>query len=371
MMARHERRSVDELRRRMHSAGVGLVVVGPSTNMTELLSYAPRAVDRLTVLFVTLERLIMVMPDFDVAEFTALTGVSAIGWSDAQGPSTAVSRAFVELGKTWTKARILIDDDLPYRALLELEPYLDGDRAAVSELLASIRLIKSGEAITKIGRAAEIVSAVVDYAIDRCRPGMSEIRFEQELGAELRRRGCQSGEHVIVASGPFAAAPHHGASARTFRAGEAVLFDIAASVDGWWADITQQVFLGEPVPEYMRAYEVLLAAQDAAVRAAVVGAEVGAIYRASRRVIDAAGLGQWTRVRCGHGIGRDVHEPPSLLATNDSPIAEGMTITIEPGIYVPGRFGIRIEDTVAITGGGPVRLTRGARPLAAVDLASG
>jgi Xaa-Pro aminopeptidase len=355
---------LSELRRRMTAEGVDLVVVSPGPNLRHVLPYGGRLSDRLTTLLVSRDRCVMVMPDFEAPEFASATGIEdVLGWSDATGPADAVATAFERLALP-EAPRVLIDDDVPFRFLLFVNPHVGGDAGTAARVFAPMRLRKTKAQIAGIAKAAELMSAVVDFATERAETGMTEVQLQHELGAELRRRGCESGEHVIVAAGPNAAAPHHHAGERELRAGEAVLFDLAGAVDGHWGDITQQVYLGEPDEEYARAYAVLSEAQEAAVQAARPGAELGAIYRASRAVLDAAGLGAYTRIRCGHGIGREVHEPPSLLGTLTEPIEPGLVVTVEPGVYIPGRFGIRIEDTLAVTADGPRRLTRGARPLA-------
>jgi Xaa-Pro aminopeptidase len=147
------------------------------------------------------------------------------------------------------------------------------------------------------------------------------------------------------------------------KRGEPVLVDIAVCLDGYFADITQQAFLGEPTPEYAEAYGIVSAAQAAGVAAAVVGAKVEDVAAAASAVIADGGYGEWSGPRTGHGLGADVHEAPSVVEGNDAELQAGYVITVEPGVYVPGRWGIRIEDTVIVREDGPLSVTRGARPL--------
>jgi Xaa-Pro dipeptidase len=166
-----------------------------------------------------------------------------------------------------------------------------------------------------------------------------------------------------VQGGANSSQPHHDAAADVLRAGEPVLVDIAVCLDGYFADITQQAFLGEPTPEYREAYEVVSAAQAAGVAAAVAGARVEQVAEAASAVIDDAGYGEWAGPRTGHGLGADVHEAPSVVEGNSALLQPGFVITVEPGVYVPGQWGIRIEDTVIVGEDGPRSVTRGARPL--------
>jgi Xaa-Pro dipeptidase len=142
-----------------------------------------------------------------------------------------------------------------------------------------------------------------------------------------------------------------------------VLFDIGARIEGYFGDITQQVFLGEPPDDYMRAYQVVHAAQEAAVRQTRAGATAHQVAAAASKIITESEFGAWNGPSTGHGIGVDIHEPPRVVEDNQTELRPGMVITVEPGVYIPGRFGIRIEDTVLVTDGEPRRLTRGSRPL--------
>jgi Xaa-Pro aminopeptidase len=169
----------------------------------------------------------------------------------------------------------------------------------------------------------------------------------------------------LVQAGANAASGHHNADETVLCAGEPVLFDISARLDGYWSDTTQQVFLGDVPDEYREHYELVARAQEAGVRAAVVGATAHDVAAAASAPIVEAGLGAFTGPRTGHGIGVSIHEPPSVIEGDATELVEGVVITVEPGVYLPGRYGIRIEDTVAITAAGPRRLTRGARELVA------
>jgi Xaa-Pro dipeptidase len=196
---------------------------------------------------------------------------------------------------------------------------------------------------------------------------MTERQLAAIVDAEMRAGGSESVDFVIVAAGAGAAAPHHQPAHVEFRAGEPVLVDIAVRLDGYYGDITGQGFLGDPPEDYLRAYEVVHAAQEAGVQASRAGASAHDVDAAATKVIVDAGLGEWSGPRTGHGIGLDVHEPPSVVEGNGDPLPPGAVITVEPGVYLPGRYGIRIEDTVLVTDGEPRRLTRGSRPLAVVS----
>jgi Xaa-Pro aminopeptidase len=192
---------------------------------------------------------------------------------------------------------------------------------------------------------------------------MTELELKRQIENVLWANGAESVDFVLVQAGANSAIGHHRAGEAEFRNGEPVLIDIAARRDGYFADITQQVFLGTPSAEYIEMYELIAAAQEEGVRAARSGASAGDVDRATMRVIEAAGLAELTGPRTGHGIGLDVHEPPSVIEGDETQLVPGAVITVEPSIKMVGKFGIRIEDTVIVTDGDPQRVTRGARQL--------
>lgn len=354
----------------MALSGVDLVVIGPTSNLRYLTGYQAMAVDRITALLVSRTDAVMLLPDFDMPEFVEVTGCTRIvGWSDRDGPAMAVETAFRSLrGTEATAPTVAIDEYLPFLFFNELRPCLGpGPYRMAGELLGSLRLRKSVREQEAIAATARLVSDCIDLAMSLARPGTTERELQRQIRSVLEAGGAESTEFVLVQAGPHTASCHHRADETELRVGEPVLIDIAVSVNGYYADITQQVFLGPPPPDYLHVYDVVAAAQQAAVDAAQPGGTVGAVDRAASRIIGDAGFGEWADSRTGHGLGLDVHEAPSVVEGNTMELVPGVVITIEPGIYLPGRFGVRIEDTVLVSESGPVRLTRGARPLAVAD----
>jgi Xaa-Pro aminopeptidase len=355
---------IEALQASMNEHGVDLVIVGPTTNMRYLTGYGAMAVERITVLLVTRDRVAMVMPYFDADEFRYATGLDAVfEWTDKQGPDEAIDQAFRELSLSGTKATAAVDDELRFDFLTRLRDRIADHPRRASELLGPLRLSKTAGEQERIRRAGEMVSLGIDAALELARPGMTELELKREIENVLWANGAESVDFVLVQAGANSAIGHHRAGETEFRNGEPVLIDIAARLDGYFADITQQVFLGSPSTEYTETYELVAAAQEEGVRAALSGATAGDVDRATMRVIDAAGLGGLTGPRTGHGIGLDVHEPPSVIEGDETQLVPGAVITVEPTINMAGKFGIRIEDTVIVTDGDPQRVTRGARQL--------
>jgi Xaa-Pro dipeptidase len=355
---------VEALQASMNERGIELVVIGPTTNMRYLTGYRPMAVERITVLLVTPAAVAMVMPYFDAGEFRDATGIDAVWeWTDRHGPGDAVEHAFEALALSGPKPVAAVDDELRFDFFTWLRDRLADQPRRASELLGPLRLSKTSEEQEVIRRAGELVSHGIDTALEHARPGMTELELKRAIEDALWDAGAESVDFVLVQAGPNSAVGHHRAGHTELRNGEPVLIDIAARADGYFADITQQVFLGRATEEYVDAYELVVTAQEEGVRAARSGATAGDVDRAATGVIEAAGLAEWTGPRTGHGIGLDVHEPPSVIDGDETELVPGAVITVEPGVYFPGKFGIRIEDTVIVTDGDPQRVTRGARPL--------
>jgi len=227
--------------------------------------------------------------------------------------------------------------------------------------------VKDDVEIAALRRAAEAVDVVAAAMRSRPFAGRSELDIHRELVERMLAVGHERTNFAIVAAGEHAASPHHEPSAsRVVAEGEIVLCDFGGTMHGYCSDITRMFHVGEPPPEVRDMYAVLAEAQEAGVRAAIVGTPCEAVDTASRAVISAAGFGEYFVHRVGHGIGCEAHEDPYMVSGNVLPLAAGHAFSVEPGIYLPGRFGMRLEDIVVATDAGPQRLNDAARDLALV-----
>ncbi|MGH2579907.1 MAG: M24 family metallopeptidase, partial [Actinomycetota bacterium] len=195
--------------------------------------------------------------------------------------------------------------------------------------------------------------------------GRGEAEVAADLAEALRRHGHRTADFTIVGSGPNGASPHHEAGERVIAEGDPVVLDFGGHLGGYCSDITRTVIVGAPPTEFDRVHDVVRRAQEAAFESVRPGVRAEEVDRTARDVIDDAGYGQWFIHRTGHGIGLEAHEPPYIVAGNRTKLEAGMTFSIEPGIYLPDRFGVRIEDIVAVTADGARRLNDAPRePLA-------
>ena len=210
------------------------------------------------------------------------------------------------------------------------------------------------EALRRAGAAADRVATALQSG-EIALVGRTEAAVSAEISARLLAEGHHQVNFAIVAAGENAASPHHDASDRIIRSGEVVLCDFGGTLDGYCSDITRCVSLGAPSSEVHDAYDVLFEAQASAVKAAVVGTPCEDVDAAARSIIAGAGYGPQFIHRTGHGIGVEAHEDPYIVEGNEQRLAPGHTFSIEPGIYVAGRFGLRLEDIVVATEEGPDR----------------
>ena len=189
--------------------------------------------------------------------------------------------------------------------------------------------------------------------------GKSELELSAVFGDLLKARGVQLADSPLVASGPNSASPHHHSGERIIKEGDAIVLDFWGTVDDYTFDCTRTVFVGgvpAPSSEEATVYGVVARAQEAAVQAARPGMTCEALDQVARGIITEAGYGEYFTHRLGHGIGLDTHEAPYIVEGNDTVLQDGMSFSIEPGIYLPGKFGVRVEDCVAMVDGKAVRL---------------
>jgi Xaa-Pro aminopeptidase len=248
--------------------------------------------------------------------------------------------------RMWAEQVLALRDALP-----------EAEQALAGAVLRGLRLRKSPAEVEALRRAGRAIDAVHQRMGEWLRAGRTEAEVAADIAAGIREAGHATVEFTIVAAGPNGASPHHGVSGRVIAAGEPVVVDIGGRMpDGYCSDSTRVYCIGEPPADFAAYYAVLHEAQRAAVAAVRPGVAAQAVDAAARDLIAAAGHGEAFLHRTGHGIGLDAHEDPYIVAGNDTPLEPGMAFSIEPGIYLAGRHGARIEDIVVCTPDGVERL---------------
>lgn len=293
-------------------------------------------------------RIALVVPEFEAGLAAGLPpGGELVTWKEHEDPYQAVADAANLLGIG--SGRILLDGQTWVEARGRLRKALSAATFRTDpEVIQSVRAVKSPEEIAAIRAACRDTGAIYPLAAEHLRAGISEVELRRDLLDRLRRSGLSPWGDLIQ-GGDTASVPHRQAGERLFKPGDAVIIDFVCERGGYLGDMTRTLSVGEPDEEVKRAYGAVRDAQRAAMDAAKAGVTCESVDRAARTVLERAGLGEYFTHRVGHGIGLDVHEPPFLVRGNRQRLEPGMCVTIEPGVYVPQRFGIRIEDVIAIT----------------------
>ncbi len=330
-------------------------VIGPTTNMKYLLGGAPHADERLCLLLVTPDAVQMVAPQLNADMLSALSDAEVLTWVDAQGPEAALSGSILGKGNI----RILAADG-SMRAdflLFALEHCNPMQTISVDPIIAQLRIKKSSQEIRALADAAAQADRAMQAAVDACRPGITEAEIAWAAEKAFRKDGADRVEFTIVAAGQNAAYPHHQSGDKVLQKGEGIIIDIGASLNGYKSDITRMVFLGDPDREFFDAYELVRSANTRGRETVRPGVPAEEVDRAARAVIEEKGMGKYFIHRTGHGLGLDVHEEPWIQAGNTIPLEAGMVFSVEPGVYVPEKLGVRVEDIVTVTEDGVRTLT--------------
>jgi Xaa-Pro aminopeptidase len=352
-MARVQGR-IEKVQSRLRESGIDMAAIGPTANMLYLLGYVPHPDERLCLLIITDRKVRLVAPAVNLEAIAAHTDVELLSWADEEGPQAALRMA----RPGYEIHSMFVDGAMRADFLLQLQEAFRPERIeAVDLLMAPLRMRKSAEEIESLARAAAQADRAMKAGIDACRSGASEAEIAWSVEAAFRRDGAAAVDFALIASGPNSAYPHHHSGERVLQKGDAVILDIGATLGGFKSDITRMVHIGQPTSEFRRVYAAVLEANQRAMAAVRPGVRTSDVDRAARASLEEAGYGQYFVHRTGHGIGLEGHEPPWIIEGGETILEEGMTFSIEPGVYLSGRFGVRIEDIAAVSKSGVRNLT--------------
>jgi Xaa-Pro aminopeptidase len=344
------------------AAGVDALLVSPGSDLRYLLGAGGSSFERLTCLVLpaagSAVEPALVVPKLEQPGYAAVPtndlGVHVATWVDGDDPYRLVA----DLLKGTAKS-MAVTDMMPALHTLGLRDALpDARQGLAGPVLRELRMRKDPGEIEALRKAGAAIDRVHARMGEWLRPGRTEAEVGADIAAAIVAEGHEVAEFVIVGSGPNGASPHHGVSDRVIEQGDVVVVDIGGPVpEGYNSDSTRTYSVGVPgFDDVLDTYAVLKNAQQAAVDAAGPGVTAEAVDAAARDVIADAGFGEFFVHRTGHGIGLDVHEDPYIVSGNDLVLEVGMAFSIEPGIYLPGRWGARIEDIVVVSEEGAVRL---------------
>ncbi|MFF8989098.1 M24 family metallopeptidase [Streptomyces sp. NPDC014983] len=365
--AADHRARMERAARAAADAGLAGLLVAPGPDMVWLTGYTPTAVtERLTLLVLAPgQDPVLVVPTLeapDAENSAAGEALTLRDWTDGKDPYAVTANLLDGRG------RYGISDNTWGMHVLGLQRTLpDSSYAALTDALPMLRAVKDATEVQLLAAAG----AAADAAFEEIRKvpfaGRRESEVGHDLAALLRRFGHSQVDFTIVGSGPNGANPHHEVGDRVIQRGDMVVLDFGGLKDGYGSDTTRTVHVGEPTEEERRVHDIVRAAQEAGYQAVRPGVACQEVDRAARAVITDAGYGEYFIHRTGHGIGVTTHEPPYMIEGEELPLVPGMCFSVEPGIYLPGRFGVRIEDIVTVTEDGGRRLNNTTREMVIVD----
>lgn len=345
------------LRQKMAADHIDLLVLGPDSHMRWLLGFAPHADERPCLLFVSAAASAFLMPSLNAEDVAARTDITLHRWSDGEGPSGALKAALDNAGPA-APTRVAIDETLRAdHALLALEQLPGVDYCYASAAVGALRLTKDSDERSGLTASAQVNDAAMQAAFAAVRPGVTEREIAAVVQGYYLDHGAKPG-FDIIGGGPNGAYPHHASGNRVLQTGDAIVIDIGGIYQGYPSDMTRMAFVGEPSDDYRQVHAIVDNAVQAALAAARPGVAAKAVDAAARGVIEKAGYGEYFTTRTGHGLGLDIHEAPYLSSTSETILEPGMVFSIEPGIYMPGRYGVRLEEIVYLTDNGPEIFSR-------------
>lgn len=352
---------VKRLQAVMADVGIDLTILSVGADLPYLCGYEAMPSERLTVLVVpTSGDPVLFVPELEAPRVEA-GDFEIRSWSETEDPVELVAAG-------WSPSRVAVGDHMWSVFLTRfLGEWPAAEWLPASRLTGHLRMRKDDAEGDLLRQAAQGVDRVMGRISEEVQfDGRSEMAVARDLAAMTVAEGHDLAEFTIVAAGPNGASPHHHPGDRVIEEGDLVVCDFGGRWDGYFSDSTRTFVAGEPTEEQVEVHSAVLAANEAGRAAVAPGVPCEEIDRAARSVIEQAGFGEHFIHRTGHGIGLEVHEHPYLVEGNDLPLEPGMTFSVEPGVYIPGRFGVRIEDIVVCTDDGVESLNESERGLVAV-----
>ena len=345
------------LRARMQATGTDLLALGPGPNTHWLLGFHTHPDERPCLLMITAERHCFLMPALNAEEVRAQCDLTLFTWADAEGPDAALQKALGWLGAT-TARHTAVDEAMRADfAILLLDALPQSAHGYAAECLGPLRMRKDAGEQQQLRDNSAIADAAMQAMFAALRPGMTEAELAA-LALGVFKDHAAAPLFAIVGAGPNGAYPHHHTGETVLKPGDAVVLDIGARRGAFSSDITRMALIGTPPADYAKVHATVEAAVQAALAAARPAARACDVDRAARSVIEAAGYGPYFVHRTGHGMGLEGHEPPYITETSETVLETGMVFSIEPGIYLPGRFGVRLEEIVILQEDGPEVLSK-------------
>ena len=353
---------IDRLRETMAEQGVDLVALGPGAHLEWLTGMHPHADERPLIFCMTADHAGLLMPALETESARRQTDLPFFEWLDADGPTDALEDMLDALGANASRSIVLDETMRADHAALIQDRLMNAKRQFCETTVSALRARKGPEEYAALKANALIADKAMQAAWAAMRPGMTETQVADVARETFVSLGAKP-IFTIIGTGGNGALPHHQTGDTVLQTGQAVVMDIGAGRDGFSSDITRMAVIGEAPEGYAQVHAIVEAAVQAAMDVARPGVKAHVLDDAARKVIAEAGYGEYFVHRLGHGMGIEVHEPPYISASSQSVLDEDMVFSIEPGIYLPGRFGLRLEDIVIMRSDGPEVLSELPRDL--------
>ena len=336
---------LQRLRKEMSTQKVDIVILGPGAHLAWLLGVRPHADERPLLCCITTEHAGFLMPALEAESARQQTELPFFEWSDEDGPDAALDKLLTTFSATNAKSAVLDETMRADFAALAQQALPQAKTQFTTTTVGLLRMCKEQDEYAALKQNALICDQAMQATWAAMHTGMSE----QEVAALAKEAFAQHDADMlfgIVGTGPNGAYPHHHTGTTKLTTGDAVVMDIGAGSLGYFSDMTRMALIGKAPDGYEEIHEIVNAAVEAALAAAKPGVVAKTVDEAARSVIRDAGYGEYFVHRTGHGLGTEIHEPPYITASSDTVLREGMVFSIEPGIYLPDRFGLRLEEIV-------------------------
>lgn len=358
---------MDMVHQKLEEFDADFALLTPAPNFQYLAGYEYHMRERLVALLVKRGAdPMIVVPSFEESDHKSHTWVKDfLSWAEDEDPYAMIADSMGS-GKEFS---VLLDNSLPLGVYWQLEKALGGFKRtkSITPTIDGMRLSKSEVELDLMKKAGHIIDDAVMKAFSQAQLGMTELEVQRLVYDEILRQEA-SPTFAAVLFGEKSALPHAGPGARTLKKGDVILMDCGCSLDGYNTDMTRCGIAGVPTKEIEQVHSIVLKAEETAIEKITTGMNCGTADGIARRIIEDEGYGDYFTHRLGHGIGLEVHEPPYLVRGSTKELGKGMCHSIEPGIYLEGKFGIRIEDLVCVGEDGVEVITYSPKALVLLDL---
>lgn len=349
----------------MKKDNVDAMLIAPSTDLQFLMGFSPHMDERFQGLFILNNgRYFYIVPKLNREEIESVLGKDACiyAWDDGEGYLGKVKNGFTDfdlISKT-----IGVNSSTRGVNILDIKETLEVNFINGNEILEEIRIIKDEEEIENLKKAAQLADEVFNDIIKFIRPGIQERDIKDKIEELFMEKGADGlSFNTIVASGPNSSKPHYNAYSRYIQEKDVIILDFGCKYKGLCSDMSRTVFVGGISDEEKEIYDIVYRSNEAGEKFVKEGIAAESVDKVSRDIIKNAGYGEYFINRLGHGIGYSVHEAPDIKGGNKRILEKGMAFSIEPGIYIPGKFGMRIEDIVVIGKNGPEVINKSSKEI--------